>query len=79
MPSGVIQATGDFVAGESIDILGGSPQKVIAKGISQYSKQDLLRIMGAKSSKIIDLLGYCPSKVVIHRDDMVVLKDKVRD
>jgi glutamate 5-kinase len=79
LPSGVIQATGDFVAGESIDILGGSPQKVIAKGISQYSKQDLLRIMGAKSSKIIDLLGYCPSKVVIHRDDMVVLKDKVRD
>jgi glutamate 5-kinase len=73
LPSGITQVTGDFVAGESVDIINASTQEIIAKGICQYSKQDLLRIMGCNSDKIIELLGFCPSKVIIHRDDMVVL------
>jgi glutamate 5-kinase len=73
LPSGVKQVNGDFIAGESVDIINVETKKVIAKGICQYSKQDLLRIMGCNSDEITELLGFCPSKVIIHRDDMVVL------
>jgi glutamate 5-kinase len=73
LPSGVNQVVGNFVAGESVDIIDANTQRVIAKGICQYSKQDLLRIMGSNSDEIIALLGCCPSKVIIHRDDLVIL------
>jgi glutamate 5-kinase len=73
LPSGINNAEGVFVAGESVDIIDSSSQKVIAKGICQYSQRDLLRIKGCKSDEITNILGYSPSKVIIHRDDMVIL------
>jgi glutamate 5-kinase len=73
LPSGVNQVSGDFIAGESVDIIDADSQNIIAKGICQYNKQDLLRIMGRNSDEISKLLGFCPSKVIIHRDDMVIL------
>lgn len=73
LPSGVSHVVGDFAAGESVDVVDMQSKNVIAKGICQYSKRDLMRIMGCKSDDILELLGCCPSKVIIHRDDMVVL------
>ncbi len=73
LPSGIQQVSGNFSAGDSIDLLDGHSQQVIAKGICQYSQRDLLKIKGCNSEKIIDILGFCPSKVVMHRDDMVIM------
>jgi len=73
LPSGITNIHGVFIAGESVEIVNATSKQIIAKGICQYSQQDLLRIKGCKSDEIINVLGYCPSKVVIHRDDMVVL------
>ncbi len=73
LPSGIVSLIGNFAAGDSIDLLNGENNLVIAKGICQYSERDLLKIKGCNSEQIINILGYCPSKVIIHRDDMVVL------
>lgn len=73
LPSGIQRINGSFAAGDSINIIDDSTDQVIAKGICQYSQRDLIKIKGCNSENIIDLLGYCPSKVIIHRDDMVVL------
>ena len=73
LPSGIKKVIGHFAAGESIDIINGENQQVIAKGISQYSYRDLEKIKGHKSDQIDLLLGYCPSKVIVHRDDMVIV------
>ena len=73
LPSGLSNVTGHFAAGESINITDSSTGKIIAKGISQYGSRDLSRIQGYKSDEIVDILGCCPSKVVIHRDDMVLV------
>jgi glutamate 5-kinase len=73
LPSGVTDVSGDFKVGDCIDIYDAKSGQHIAKGISQYNARDLKRIKGCKSDEIADLLGCCPSKVVIHRDDMVVL------
>lgn len=73
LPSGIIEVTGTFNAGDCIDICDSNNGQHIAKGISQYSYRDLKRIQGKNSDDIVALLGCCPSKVVIHRDDMVVV------
>lgn len=73
LPSGINKVVGKFVAGESVDIVDDISERVIGKGICQYSQRDLLRIKGCKSNEITKILGFCPSKVIIHRDDMVVL------
>lgn len=73
LPSGVVALHGEFAVGDSVDIVDNQNGQLIAKGISQYNYRDLLKIQGRKSDQISDILGYCPSKVIIHRDDMVVL------
>jgi len=73
LPAGIKGALGTFAAGDSIDMLNANTKQVIAKGISQFSHQDLMRISGKQSDAIHDLLGCCPSKVIVHRDDMVLL------
>lgn len=73
LPSGIQQLTGQFSAGDSVNIIDNQSNQVVAKGICQYSYNDLSRIQGKNSDKIESILGFCPSKVIIHRDDMVVL------
>ncbi|GAA5135922.1 glutamate 5-kinase [Thalassotalea piscium] len=73
LPSGIVELTSTFDSGEAIEIVDGKTFNVIAKGITQYSSRDLARIKGQKSDKITAILGCCPSKVVVHRDDMVVV------
>ncbi len=73
LPSGIQSVIGDFSAGASIDIISVESGQIIAKGICQYSERDLQKIKGFKSDKIDSVLGYCPSKVIVHRDDMVII------
>lgn len=73
LPSGIKKITGKFAVGESIDMINAENDKVIAKGICQYNHHDLNKIKGKNSEQIIDILGYCPSKVIVHRDDMVII------
>jgi len=73
LPSGIKSISGSFSAGDSIDIIDSESKQIIAKGICQYNYRDLSRIQGKNSDQIQAILGFCPSKVIIHRDDMVVL------
>ena len=73
LPSGILSINGDFLAGESLELIDANTKAIIAKGICQYNYQDLFKIKGKKSDKIQTILGFCPSKVIVHRDDMVIL------
>jgi glutamate 5-kinase len=73
LPSGVTEVSGEFSVGDCVDIYNSVNGQYIAKGICQYSSRDLKRIQGKKSDEITLILGCCPSKVIIHRDDMVVI------
>ena len=46
----------------------------VARGLSNYSSEDVTRIMGLKSSKIAQVLGMCPYQEVIHRDNLAVVE-----
>lgn len=73
LPSGIKGVNGSFAEGDLIELINGNTQQVIAKGICQYNYRDLNKIKGHKSDQIDQLLGYCPSKVIVHRDDMVIV------
>ncbi|WP_068546273.1 glutamate 5-kinase [Thalassotalea crassostreae] len=75
LASGINEIWGEFAKGESINITAHCGTRVLAKGICQYSSSDLEKIKGKNSADIEQLLGYCPSKEIIHRDDMVLLSE----
>jgi glutamate 5-kinase len=47
--------------------------KEVARGISNYSSSDILRILGSQSEDIPKLLGFDGEETVIHRDNLVSL------
>ena len=48
-------------------------EKLLAKGISNYSSEEIIKIRGYKSEEIEKLLGYKYDDVVIHIDNMITL------
>src|SRR3990172_3793045 len=76
LPSGIIKVEGHFDIGDAVSCINKEGKK-IAKGLTNYSSQDIDRIKGKKTSEIEKVLGYKYSDEVIHRDNLtVVLKYK---
>jgi glutamate 5-kinase len=71
LPAGVVGCAGSFVEGDPVLVRHGD--RAIAKGLINYSADQVRRIMGKKSSEIAGLLGGKIFDEVIHRNNMVRL------
>jgi glutamate 5-kinase len=71
---GVVDARGNFRKGDIVSLqdAGGTE---FARGLSNYSVDDLLKIKGLKTEQIADTLGHRPYDEVIHRDNMALTVD----
>jgi glutamate 5-kinase len=74
LPAGVVRAVGRFERGDTVSILGPDGGEV-ARGICAYSDGDAARIMGRQSADIEKLLGFRGRDEMVHRDDLVLLKN----
>ena len=74
LPSGVIAVEGDFHVGDPVLCLD-TEGKILAKGLVNYGSEEVGKIMGLKTSKIQQVLGYKDYDEVIHRDNMAVDKE----
>jgi glutamate 5-kinase len=72
LPAGVKSVKGDFGRGDCVELLNAEG-RLIAKGLTNYSAADILKIKGMKSMEIENKLGYAYAEEVVHRDNMVVL------
>jgi len=72
LPSGITKVEGQFKVGDYIRCLNKDGKK-IAKGLTNYSADDLNKIKGKKTSDIENALGFKYSDEVIHRDNLVVV------
>jgi glutamate 5-kinase len=72
LPSGLKEVRGSFGVGECVRCLDLSG-KEFARGLVNYSAQELNRIRGLHTSRIEKVLGYKAYEEIIHRDDLVVL------
>lgn len=71
---GVRAVMGDFARGEVVACFDPSGVE-IARGLSNYDAKETRRIMGHRSEKIADLLGYANDPELIHRDNLVVMTE----
>jgi glutamate 5-kinase len=72
LPSGVLEVRGSFGRGDSVSCVGPRG-KEFARGLVNYSVQELDKIKGHRTGEIEKVLGYKYSDEIIHRDDLVVL------
>lgn len=74
LPSGITAVEGTFREGDIIKVVD-QQGKVFAKGFTFYSSSEIDKIKGHKSREIEGLLGYYTSAEVIHRNNMVIIKE----
>jgi glutamate 5-kinase len=72
LPAGVVGVEGEFDRGDAVAVRSCDGRE-IARGLVAYSAADARRIMGARSSRIEEILGHRGRDEMIHRDDLAVL------
>lgn len=70
LPSGVTQVSSNFAFGDAVAVVFDNA--VLARGLCNYPRSDLEKIMGKQTSEIHGLLGYKDYDEVIHRDNLVL-------
>jgi glutamate 5-kinase len=68
---GIADVQGHFAKGDVVALLDGEGLE-IARGLSNYSADEIRRIKGLRSEQIATVLGHCPYEEVVHRDNMAL-------
>jgi glutamate 5-kinase len=71
LAAGITEIEGDFHPQDAVILLTPNSQE-IARGIVNYSDEDLRKIMGRRSEEIPSILGYEGADTVVHRDNLVL-------
>jgi len=72
LPAGITNVRGSFERGDVIQLYDSNDIPV-AVGISNYSSSEAARIIGKKSSEIVQELGYNYGSAVVHRNNLALL------
>lgn len=72
LAAGVKEVDGNFEQGSTVSILNPEGWE-IARGLVNYSTDDVRKIMGAHTHEIAEILGHKPYDEVVHRDNLVLL------
>ena len=73
LPSGVVKIDGRFIKGDVVSIVDVDGNKEIARGLMNYSDDEVRKVKGLRTSLIKKTLGYKPYDEIIHRDNIVLL------
>ena len=71
LPVGVQAVRGTFGKGASVRIVDAEGIE-IARALVNYSSNQLRRIIGRRSDKIVEILGTCEYEEAVHRDNLVL-------
>ena len=72
LPIGVTASQGEFKRGDIVDCKDAE-DVIIARGLINYSSDEVSKLHKTPSHKISDLLGYSGEAELIHRDNLVLL------
>ncbi len=70
LAAGIKKISGKFDKGDHVKILDKKNLEC-ARGLSSFTSEEIIKIMGHHSNEIEKLLGYVTKSEVIHKDDMV--------
>lgn len=71
LPAGIVRVEGDFSRGDVVSIASSAGQ-LIARGLTNYSSEDIQRIRGKKTAEVRQLLKEQAYDEVVHRDNLVL-------
>ena len=71
LPVGVVTVLGNFRRGDVVTLTDASGAD-IGRGLAEYSNEEAARLMGLRSDKIEEALGYRGRSVMVHRDELVL-------
>jgi len=79
LAAGVCGVEGSFAAGDlvrlaTIDPNSATQHEPFARGLVNYTAEEVRRIAGLKAEQIRDVLGTSPYEEVIHRDNLSVIR-----
>lgn len=72
LPIGVVKVQGHFGKGDVVALIDPAGNE-FARGLTNYSSTDSLRIRGLRSEEIAEVLGALPYQEIMHRDNLVVI------
>ncbi len=72
LPVGVVGCDGAFAAGDAVEVTSADGQRVVGKGISTFSADELRQVAGLKSDEVRGRLPDAAEEAV-HRDQFVLL------
>jgi len=73
LPSGVVKVEGKFIKGDVVSVVEMGEKKEVARGLMNYSADEVRKVKGLRTSLIKKTLGYKPYDEIIHRDNIVLL------
>ena len=73
LPKGVVEVKGRFLR-DSVVFIEDIHGKSIAKGVANYSSEEINYIKGNSSKDIENLLGHKNKDEVIHANNLVIIK-----
>jgi len=74
LPVGVAAVTGNFRRGDVVTIVNGQGTE-LGRGLTEYSSDEAVRIMGCRTERIEERLGYRGRSVIVHRDELVFFEN----
>ncbi len=66
---GITEVRGDFRKGDVVSLVSTSGTE-IARGLCNYTADEIRRITGRRTDQISEVLGHCPYDEVVHRDNL---------
>jgi len=78
LPSGIIDVEGDFDLGDPVSCVSREGT-ILAKGLVNFSSAEISKIKGLKTSQISQVLGHKDYDEVIHRDNLAITKQNLKN
>lgn len=71
LPIGVTAVLGTFGKGDVVKVCDAEHRE-IARGLTNYTSEEVTKILGRRTDQIAEILGHRPYDEVIHRDNLTV-------
>lgn len=75
LPGGILETSGNYQRGDLVNVFN-EHDVLIAKGLINYSRQEVEQIKGHHSRDISEIIGYINQEEVLHRDNMVIVSSR---
>lgn len=70
LAAGIVGCSGEFDEGDPIEIVG--PDAVVARGLVNYSSDELPKMFGKSTGDLVEMFGADHDREVVHRDYLIM-------